>query len=147
MTSQTVSGELWRKLRLLRDNPVGVGRVLLRQVQAAWARQRLADNDVLEVIRAFVAKRPPNALPPDYADLWFLYRQVKARKPKVVLEFGSGCSTVVLAQALYHIGREAAELRGHLYAVDGEAAWAESTAAALPRHSRTLCTVSYSPLL
>ena len=49
----------------------------------------------------FTTARPPGALAPQGGDLWFLYRLVRERKPQLVFELGSGCSTVILGQALY----------------------------------------------
>ncbi len=37
---------------------------------------------------------------PAYSDLWFLYSQVRKRKPLCVLELGTGFSTIIIAQAL-----------------------------------------------
>lgn len=112
------------------------------RVLAAWGRQQLGRHGVLVGLREFVAKRPAAALPPDFADLWFLYRTVRRRQPRVIVEFGSGCSTVVLAQALAD-NRQAA----HLYAVEAQVVWASATAQALPVHLRSWCTVEASPLV
>ncbi len=46
------------------------------------------------------SKRPKGALPPVCEDLEFLYDYVTENDPCVVLEFGSGCSTVVMAEAM-----------------------------------------------
>ncbi len=46
------------------------------------------------------SKRPKDALPPVYEDLEFLYDYVTENDPCVVLEFGSGCSTIVMAEAM-----------------------------------------------
>lgn len=109
---------------------------------AAWGRHQLWRHRVLEGLMEFVAKRPPTAIPPDFADLWFLYRTVRRRQPQVIVEFGSGCSTVVLAQALAD-NRHAA----HLYAVESQAVWASATAQALPGHLCSWCDVEASPLV
>lgn len=63
-------------------------------------KRKLLNRGVLDTIDDFVAKRPSGSLKPDYADLWFLYSLITKRRPKVVLEFGSGVSTVVMARAL-----------------------------------------------
>lgn len=38
----------------------------------------------------FLKKRPANAVTQPYCDLWHLYKLIRTRKPKVVLEFGRG---------------------------------------------------------
>ena len=44
------------------------------------------------------SKRPKDALPPVYEDLEFLYDYVTEKRCKTILEFGSGCSTLVMAE-------------------------------------------------
>ncbi len=48
------------------------------------------------------SKRPKDALPPVYEDLEFLYDYVTEKRPHIILEFGSGCSTVVMAEAIVY---------------------------------------------
>lgn len=45
-------------------------------------------------------RRPVNSIPPDWCDLYFLYKTVRKEKPSFVFEFGSGCSTYVILRAL-----------------------------------------------
>ena len=85
-----------------------------------------------------MANRPKAAHPPYCEDLWFLYRWVKRHKPECVLEFGAGCSTVVLAQALYENGS------GHLYSIDGSEYWAQTTWELMPAHLHGVTTLTYS---
>ena len=40
---------------------------------------------------------PSGALHPNLIDLWFLYQTVRSGKPKIILEFGSCCPTIALA--------------------------------------------------
>jgi predicted O-methyltransferase YrrM len=101
-------------------------------------RLRLRSAGALTSLREFSRARPRGALAPDYTDLWFLYREVRRRRPTTLLEFGSGCSTVVLAFALYQ-NRE-----GHLWTLDAEEKWAQATEAALPEALRPLATVIHA---
>lgn len=91
--------------------------------------------------------RPESAIPPVWPDLWFLYRKVRIRKPKVVLEFGSGCSTIILAQALRDNMDVCQVKGGHLFSIDASEYWAEVTRLSMPSHLRDICTILYSPLL
>jgi hypothetical protein len=63
------------------------------------------------------------------------------------LEFGSGCSTVILAQALWDNQRRSPEGGGYLYSIDADPYWAEATAKSVPTHLRKLCRIVYNPLL
>jgi hypothetical protein len=105
----------------------------------AWGRRRLVQAGVLHVLEQFLATRPAHAFPPQHADLWFLYRMVRRRRPAVIWEFGSGNSTPVLAQALIDNGG------GHLYSMESDASWAAATSSALPASLRAVCAVLYAP--
>lgn len=95
-------------------------------------------------MREFLQARPPQAFPADYADLWFLYRTVRSRRPRVVLEFGSGCSTLALTLALRD-NLEGGGPAGRLVSIDSDEFWAESTRTALPGPAREHCEVLYRP--
>ena len=102
-------------------------------------RARLRWSRANPALQQFLAARPTEALPPDYTDLWFLYRTVRKLKPTALLEFGSGCSTAVLAAAIHR------NRAGHLWTVEAVERWADATEAALPDQLRPLVTVVYSP--
>lgn len=97
-------------------------------------------------LSSLLTNRPSETIPPDFADLFFLYRMVRIRKPKVVLEFGSGCSTIILAQALYENSLENQSNSGYCYSVDADPKWTSITINSIPPYLKTLCKVSYSPL-
>ncbi|HJO89547.1 MAG: hypothetical protein QF603_15305 [Alphaproteobacteria bacterium] len=78
--------------------------------------------------------RPADAKPPVWSDLWAIYRQVRERRPKVLLEFGSGCSTIIYAQALADNAAEGAP--GFLHSLDADAHWGQVTIASMPGHLR-----------
>lgn len=87
--------------------------ILLGALQMYRSRRALQARGYLD----FLAKRPPDAIPPEPADLWYLYRLVRRTKPRMILEFGSGCSTVLLAQALFDNTKESERQRGFLYSL------------------------------
>lgn len=95
----------------------------------------------------FLASRPPGAIFPDFADLWFLYKTVRRKRPNQILEFGSGFSTLVLAQAMWENQRHLLQSDLRLYSIEADAYWAQRTAELIPAHLRSLCEVWYSPLL
>lgn len=102
-------------------------------------RRALADRGYLRLFDA----RPADAYPPVWSDLWFLYRLVRECKPKILLEFGGGCSTIIYAQALADNAAEGAP--GFLHSLDADETWAGVTAKSLPEHLKPYCDVAYSP--
>lgn len=78
--------------QLVSDAYSRLGRAYL-SAQGRRALQRLGYQGLFD-------QRPPNSIPPVWGDLWHLYRTVRERQPALILEFGSGCSTIVMAQAL-----------------------------------------------
>ena len=87
-----------------------------------WARRAFAKNDLDSLLEGISNE----AISPTYDDLWALYRQVRKQKPGLVLEYGSGCSTVIMARALADNGS------GHLLTVDAQAEWLEHTRKMIP---------------
>jgi hypothetical protein len=83
-------------------------------------------------------------------DLARIHRLIVARKPEVVLEFGVGFSTIVIAHALKTVGV------GTLYTLDADAQWLENTRAKLGEslagrvvfnHSEVECAVHEGQLV
>ena len=139
-----------QRLSFFLQDPVGSvkykGRKEMRRVLVRWAERQLRQHGVMDSLSHFVNGRPRGAIGPEFADLWFLYRKVRLTKPKIILEFGSGCSTVTLAHALRENECDGSKSGGYLYSVDADSRWAESTAASMPENLRKFCAVSYSPL-
>jgi hypothetical protein len=113
---------------------------IVRIIIKSYCRRKLAQYGALNIIAEFTTKQGTKAALPNYHDLWNLYRTVRKRKPKTVLEFGSGCSTVILAKALSDNGA------GRLYSVDSDTDLATSTAACIPESFKHFCEITYSPL-
>ncbi len=116
---------IWRTL-------INIDRNMQRHAYLALTRE-----GVSQTIREFYGSRPADSYYPDSVDLYYLYAHIRERRPKVVLEFGSGMSTAVMAHALAKNGE------GHLYSLDASERWAESTARALPTGLRKFATVEY----
>lgn len=89
--------------------------------------------------RAEPAVRPADAKAPQDYDLWNLYCTVRRRRPKLVMEFGCGCSTLVMAQALAENGDG-----GLLIVVEAMAQWLEASMREMP--SRLARHVDYRHL-
>jgi hypothetical protein len=109
-----------------------------RMVYDAKARVMLRHSGVDKPLAHFMKDRPSDAIPPDYCDLWLLFNLVRRKRPRIVFEFGAGCSTVVLAEALQQNGS------GFLHSIDSEEIWTKIAWNSLPMNLRNICEVQYS---
>ena len=75
----------------------------------------------------------------NYTDLYFLYKNVRERKPQVVFEFGSGYSTLILTYALSD------NMSGKLYSMEDNHYWFLETKKLIPQHLLKFCDVIESP--
>ena len=108
----------------------------LANSHGTWRLNRLGYLD-------FANHHPAGALAPQGGDLWFLYSLVRNRKPGLIIELGSGCSTVIFAQALYDNQRDDPGRGGMIISLDGMAEWAEVTRASVPNYLAALCDIRH----
>jgi hypothetical protein len=76
----------------------------------------------------FERSRPAPTLRPQFHDLWFLYWATRQRRPRIILEYGVGFSTVVFAQACYHNGF------GLVQSLDTDTQWVGAVWQGFPEH-------------
>lgn len=94
----------------------------------------LESNEVMEILRA----GNPQEIPPRLYDLYVLHREIRRAKPKVVLEFGSGFSTLIIAHALFQNAEEERAAKGEIakpgkcWTLDANSAWMENTKQKIP---------------
>lgn len=91
----------------------------------------------------------PAAIPPKPTDLAFLHKTVRRLRPRTILEFGSGHSTLAMAYALRQNQRAAADGAdapppGRLFVVEANRDWLAHTEARLPHHLRQLVDLRVS---
>ena len=79
---------------------------------------------------------------PDYIDLKKIFELITSRKPKCVLEFGVGFSTICIALALKE--NEKNGFTGQLYTVDAEKFWIKNSEDKLPSDLKKYVTFHYS---
>ncbi len=103
------------------------------------AYNELKRAGVIALLEARTASRPEEAYAPDYVDLRNLYGYVRTWRPRRVLEFGSGLSTLTIAFALHQNGDG-----GKLYSVEPSEAWEKQTRALLTRELAPCCEVNFS---
>ncbi|MCW5745890.1 MAG: hypothetical protein KIT36_06795 [Alphaproteobacteria bacterium] len=124
-----------------------------------WLRRRneRCAHDYLDGVGVLTLLRGGNAgeIPPVLYDLYNLHRQVRSRRPRTILEFGVGFSTIVLAHAMDMNLRERpqaepAKAKGapppahQLWSVDANAAWIENARGKVPEPLRRLVTFHHS---
>jgi hypothetical protein len=129
-----------RRFRLFPMHTLSVRSGVAQRLHAkrtAKARRWLEDRDFLPLLQA----RDAEALPQDAADLRHLYEAVTRQRPERVIEFGSGQSTIFIAQALHDIGA------GHLWTLDADAHWLANSKRSLPHHLRRFVTFVHSPAI
>lgn len=78
------------------------------------------------------------------SDYLTLYEQVRARKPKEILEFGTGFSTVVLAHALMANEKDG-EPSGRITSMEEDAGWTATAKGNLPENVKHLVEIIHSP--
>ena len=123
-------------------DPLGTLQNQPHRIRAWFGELYLQRHGVIEILEAFQRLRPEDLHPGDIEDLVLLYKKVLKRKPLLILEFGAGKSTLVLALALHRNGND-----GRLISVDANAQWAESVRSALPNYLKKVCEVIHRPLI
>jgi hypothetical protein len=105
-------------------------------MQSRLARLGLSLNGLTPIL----AKRPANAYPYSALEMWRLFKDIRQRKPATVMEFGVGCSTLVIATALNKNGG------GRLITVDGSEEWLGACREAMPADLAPFVSFNYSPV-
>ena len=93
-------------------------------------------------------------IPPDYRDLARLHLAIRSRRVLTILEFGSGFSTISMADALLKNNQDWSALSNkprirnstlfQLHTVESSKMWLERTACMIPEHLRAIVTLHYS---
>jgi hypothetical protein len=114
----------------------------LRRLKGWIARRRLERLGLNELFRA----RPADAIKPDALDLMFMYDLVTRNRISRVLEFGSGCSTAVLAEALRRNRASGRCGSVALLSVETDARWADATQQLLSGELASICSLQTADL-
>ncbi len=80
-----------------------------------------------------------------YSDYLTLYEQVRAHRPREILECGTGISTVVLAQALRDNAAEDGGAPGRVTSMEDDAEWYHAASARLPEDVADIVDIVHSP--
>ncbi len=104
------------------------------------ARTYLEEEGVLPLLLSGSAQE----IPPVVRDLALLHRVVERKKPKVVLEFGIGFSTVVIAHALSARQKGSTTELPKLVCVDTSPEWIENARKKIPENLLPLVEIVHS---
>jgi hypothetical protein len=102
-----------KTIKLYLNDPRQALKIEKREWGIWLARRELQRRGLAQLYTA----TPAQVYWPDWPDLLNIYELVRRRKPKVVIEFGSGCSTLMFARALADM-KAAGEGEGHLYSIE-----------------------------
>lgn len=80
-----------------------------------------------------------------FSDYLTLYEQVRAFRPREILECGTGISTVVLAYALLENAREDGAAPGRVTSMEDDRSWFEVAGTRLPDEIRHVVDLIHSP--
>jgi Methyltransferase domain len=83
-------------------------------------------------------------IPAVLCDLAFLHRAVYKKQPKVILEFGVGFSTLVMAHALKQRHKPSSAEFSKIYSVDTSEEWIQNLKQKLPDDLTTFVTITQS---
>ena len=111
-----------RKAVTFLKNPGLSLRQLEHQCYARFAEKNLDAIDIGERARRIAT----DAFPPRYDDIYRIRKEILTQKPKLVLEYGSGISTFVIAATLLQ-NRQKHGVEGKLISVEGYEDWKNHT--------------------
>ncbi|WP_421855062.1 class I SAM-dependent methyltransferase [Oricola sp.] len=133
LTGSAVTAERMRGLGFIARQKVRLMEWLNAREQRKADRNIRANEALWADMSAYWANS--NTIPASMSDYWVLYDFVRRNKPKQILEFGTGQSTVVMSRALMENEQETGE-RGHITSMEESRDWAAMAAAAMPEHLR-----------
>ena len=119
--------------------------IINRQVAARNRRAEAALNRIAKVwnaIQEYAAKSDVTGA--SMSDYLTLYEQVRARKPREILEFGTGVSTIVLAHAALANAAEGAPA-ARVTSMEEDAGWTAKAKSLLPADVAGLVEILHSP--
>lgn len=127
-----------RKTRTVFTNPRGSLDVAVSAVTDAISKHRLQAAGLSEAVAQIERRHAEQPIKHQvWAELFRLYRDMRERRPKVVFEFGSGRSTIVIGSSLAQNGH------GTLYSMEADARWHQANAQYL---ADTATQVIHSPI-
>jgi len=109
-----------------------------------WAEARLRSKTDLWAAAITAYSKGSDTTGASMSDYLTLYEQVRRYRPKEVLEFGTGLSTVVLAQALKANERDGTP-KGRVTSMEEDAGWHQKACEMLPDDVAGIVEIIHSP--
>jgi hypothetical protein len=116
--------------------------LMRRRVNAAAERRLRANETLWSLLEAYLAKTESTGC--EFSNYDALYREIRQRKPREVLECGTGVSTVVIAQALRENARDHG-IRGRVTSMEDLERWFEMAGRLLPHELKDFVDLRLSP--
>lgn len=117
-----------------------------RMVAARSRRAKKALQKNVELWRLMTAAAAGTTVTgASYSDCLTVYEQIKAFKPKEILDCGTGITTVVLAQAPLEKARESGGEPGRVTSMEDDRAWYDVARSRLPAEIAPLVDLVHSP--
>ncbi len=127
---------LFRIIKSFIFNPIHSFRVERKEWEKFFARRKLEKLGFGVYLDS--KKIRNDTIGPDWADLLNIYSLVRIRKPEIVVELGSGFSTVAFSKALYDNYLQFG-IKGKLYSFDGDKNWLSNTKKYFPEELSDYC--------
>jgi len=106
------------------------------KLQKKYSKYKTTKNRELH---SRLLKSSSDAFSIDYCDVYRLWKYVRSHKPKFILEYGSGFSTVTMAAALQKNNLEGTP--GKLLSIEGHERWKENTESLLTEEEKQFTEV------
>ena len=134
-----------RKLKNWLFNPIIFIQLLLSVIKKKFIpyyERRAEDFFKSKNIYKYFLSGHNSEVKPNFVDLKNIFELITSRKPRCVLEFGVGFTTICICLALKE--NEKNGFNGQLYTVDAEKSWLENTENKLPPELKKYVTFHYS---
>lgn len=132
-------GDLVRRLALGLEARRASAAARHQRARIESAQRKLDEEGVLPLLKGL----SPEALPPHCDDLLSLYELILSTRPTLALEYGSGCSTVVIASAMRRIARETGRC-GRLISIESNDKWRDHTWALMSQDLREIVELRFA---
>ena len=135
-----------RKLKNWLFNPIIFIQLLLSVIKKKFIpyyERRAEDFFKSKNIYKYFLSGHNSEVKPDFVDLKNIFELITSRKPRCVLEFGVGFTTICICLALKE--NEENGFNGQLYTVDAEEFWLANTESKLPSDLKKYVTFHHSP--
>jgi len=109
-----------------------------------WLPKIKRNKDLYELMLYF--KEKSNSTGVGYGDICFLYSEIKKRKPKNILEFGTGASTGYMALAIKELQKEDEYYNPNFYSLEDNKDWYQDQISIFPNDLKKFVKIKLSDI-